>query len=203
MSDPLKNHVWNVISKLDGWCDQGRANMLIDLVLNHRPKVCVEIGVFGGRSLIAMGFALQHLGHGGYITGIDPWSVEAAIEGESEKNVEWWSQSVDLEKIYANFAQNIINLKLTYHCRWIRAKAEEVAAIYPENSINLLSLDGNHSELASTREVQMWLPRIAPQGVIVIDDTDWTTQAKAIQMIREAGFRNLYDAGSWMAFQKP
>jgi hypothetical protein len=203
MSDKLKAHAWSVIEKLAGWCSQDRANMLIDLILNHQPKVCVEIGVFGGRSLIAMGMALRHLEHGGYVTGIDPWSKEAACEGENEHNVDWWSNKCPLEQIYSDFIQNIVNLKLTYECRWIRAKAEEVVALYPDESINALSLDGNHSELASTREVAMWLPKMAPQSCLILDDTDWVTQAKAIQMIRDAGFVALKDTGKWIAFQKP
>jgi predicted O-methyltransferase YrrM len=205
MSDPLKTHAWAHIQKMDGWADETRVGTLIDLVLLHRPKRAVEIGIFGGRSLAAMGFALQHLGEG-FVWGIDPWSKEAAIEGESEANVKWWSE-LDIERIYVTFMQNIIALKLTQQCRWIRAKAEEAAALFPDSSVDLLSLDGNHSELASCREATMWIPKIAPQGVIVMDDIHWPSQAKAIEIIRQSGFRTIHeernDHASWAAFQKP
>jgi hypothetical protein len=200
MSD-LKQRAWSVIQKMDGWAGEDRCSTLIDLILEHKPKVSVEIGVYGGRSLAAIGIACQHLGSG-FVWGVDPWSVEAAIEGESEANVEWWSK-LDIEAIYVRFIQNIIAMQLTKECRWIRARADEVVTLFQDNSINLFSLDGNHSELASCREVTMWLPKIAPQGVIVMDDTDWASQAKAIQMIRAAGLRTIRDAGNWMAFQKP
>lgn len=200
MSD-LKKAAWSQLQNTDGWATEDRCNTLIDLVLNYRPKVIVEIGVYGGRSLAAMGFALRHLGSG-YVVGIDPWSVEAAIEGESEANIKWWSE-LDIESIYVRFMQNIIAMKLTREVRWIRAKAEEAAPLFPENSINLASLDGNHSELASCREVSMWLPKIAPQGVLVVDDIDWPSQAKALAMIRESGFRCFQETPTWAAFQKP
>lgn len=205
MSD-LKQQAWSVISKLDGWADESRVNMLIDLVLNHKPKVIVEIGIFGGRSLFAMAFALRHLGQG-YVVGIDPWSKEAACEGESEKNIEWWSEKVDLEKIYSSFVQNVLALKLTKECRWIRATAEEAAPLFRNESIDLLSLDSNHSELVSCRQVTEWLPRIAPRGVILMDDVHWPSQAKALNMIRESGLRTMQEIhnseGAWAAFQKP
>src|SRR5262245_10441888 len=109
MSD-LKQHCWSVISKLDGWCEEEKANKLIDLVMHHKPDIIVESGIFGGRSIIAMAMAVRAIEHG-RVYGIDPWEVAAAIEGESEKNVEWWSNSVPLEQIYVNFMQNVINLR--------------------------------------------------------------------------------------------
>lgn len=205
MSD-LKQEVWDIISKLDGWCDETRSSMFIDLILNHRPKVVVEIGVFGGRSLIAMGMALRQLGSG-YCVGIDPWSKEAAIEGETPENVEWWGLKVDLEQVYATFVQNILNLKLTNECRWIRDTAEAAAPLFPDDGINLLSLDSNHSELVSCRQVTEWIPKIAPQGVLIIDDVTWASQAKALEIIRKFGFVAIREVvkpdASWIAFQKP
>lgn len=200
MSD-LKSHAWTYIQQMDGWLEEGRCGLLMDLVLEYKPKSIVEIGVYGGRSLAAMGFACKHIGQG-CVWGIDPWSVEAAIEGESEANREWWAK-LDIEAIYRRFITNIVAMELTNECRWIRLKAEEAIPFFPDASINLLSLDGNHSELASCREARMWMPKIAPKGVIVMDDTDWTSQAKAIEMIRHGGFRTLQDTGTWMAFQKP
>ena len=34
--------------KVDGWCTLEKALELIDLVETHKPKTCVELGVFGG-----------------------------------------------------------------------------------------------------------------------------------------------------------
>jgi predicted O-methyltransferase YrrM len=208
MSDTaaLKAHAWHHVQKMDGWMEETRCSVLIDLVLTHRPKKIVEIGIFGGRSLAAMGFACHHIGEG-VVWGIDPWSKEAACEGESEENIKWWTE-LDIEGIYRTFVQNILNLKLSHQCRWIRMTAEEAAPLFPENSINLLSLDGNHSELASCREARMWVPKIAPQGVIVMDDVHWPSQQKAIQLIRELGMRTIQhvtapDGQAWMTFQKP
>lgn len=200
MSD-LHDMAWSQLSKTDGWSDFGHCSMLMDFVLQHRPKTIVEIGIFGGRSLAAIGFALRHLGEG-YVIGIDPWSKEAACEGENEKNIEWWS-NLDIEAIYIRFMQNIIAMGLTKECRWLRATAEEAVHFFKDGSIELLNLDANHSELVSCRQVTQWMPKIASKGILTIDDCDWQSQAKALQMVRQAGFVVFYDAGSWMAFQKP
>ena len=67
------------MSQCTGWCSIAKGEFLVDLVLKHQPKVIVEIGVWGGRSLIPMASALKSLGEG-IAYGIDPWdSLESAI----------------------------------------------------------------------------------------------------------------------------
>jgi predicted O-methyltransferase YrrM len=37
--------------KIEGWCTREKADKLIQLVKESNPKLVVELGVFGGRSI--------------------------------------------------------------------------------------------------------------------------------------------------------
>lgn len=178
-----------------------KAEVLAGLVIDHRPMLAVESGVFGGRSLFAIALAMKENGMG-LVWGIDPWTVDAAIEGGvGKENEAWWTSNVNLEDIYKGFVSACCELGLLRECRWIRAKSDQVACIFEDESIDLLHCDSNHSELVSCREVQTWCGKIKPGGFWVVDDTDWTTQSKALTMIRELGFEPVTKAETFTVFR--
>src|SRR5678809_752199 len=118
MSPELHTKI-NHIPSLQGWCPLDKAQFLAELTVSNNLQAAVELGVFGGRSLIAIAIACQHKGSG-FIYGIDPWSNSSALEGtNSEANNEWWRQ-VDLEAIYRGFIEAVLRFNLTKECRWIR-----------------------------------------------------------------------------------
>ena len=51
-------------AKLAGWCSREKSLTIARMVLQERPKTCVEIGIFGGRSLVPCAAALRHIGAG-------------------------------------------------------------------------------------------------------------------------------------------
>jgi predicted O-methyltransferase YrrM len=76
----IEADVLHYMSELHGWCAPGKAKLLVDLVLKTKPNIILEIGVWGGKSLIPMAYALRENGRG-IAYGIDPW--------ESHESVQW------------------------------------------------------------------------------------------------------------------
>lgn len=188
---------------MEGWCSVEKALNLAGLITRNRIHSVVELGVFGGRSLIPMAMAMRNAGIAGAVWGVDPWSVEAAIEGDNgAANDDWWRHAVPLEEIYEGFLANVLAHKVTRECRWLRCKSDEALGFFADSSIGLLHQDSNHSELVSCREAAMWRRKIAPGGFWVLDDTDWATQARAVAMIAESGFEQLEDHKTYRLFQK-
>jgi predicted O-methyltransferase YrrM len=183
LSDPLKNQISQTVNALEGWCSPERGCEMAELILKESPQCLVEIGVFGGRSLIAQALALQHNGKSGVIYGIDPWRVEPTLEGENEANRQWWSKNVDLEAIHRQCMNAVWQLNLGMNAVIIRSTSQEAAGLFPDDSIDVLNIDGNHSELASTRDVKVWLPKVKPGGFIWADDMDWPSTQAAKQLI--------------------
>lgn len=190
------------INTLPGWCTPEKATRLSDLIVERVPKLAVEIGIFGGRSLLAMALTMKECNFG-VCYGVDPWTVGAAIEGEvGPENEDWWKNKVDLEDVYRTFIRSVLQYDVSYQCRWIRGKSDDVAGMFQEKSIQLFHLDGNHSELVSCRDVEMWHSKLTEDAVWVLDDTDWATQAKAIRNIEALGFKTLHDGGTYRIFSK-
>jgi Methyltransferase domain len=202
MSPLLNSELESMIARQGGWCTIEKARDLAVLVEERNPALICESGIFAGRSLFAFALALKHVGHG-VAWGVDPWSVDAALEGEkSRENIDWWSKNVVLEDVYKGFVRAAVDLDLLHCCSWIRGKGEDAARFFKDGSLDIFHLDSNHSELVSCREVETWAPKMAKNSVWIMDDSDWASQAKAIDMIKANGFRVLWDRKTYMAFER-
>jgi predicted O-methyltransferase YrrM len=188
---------------IEGWTTQEKAEVLAGLIIDHKPQLLVEVGVFGGRSMFAQAMALRENGMG-IIWGIDPWTLESALEGDiGEENAKWWTENVNLEDIYVGFLRGVLDFQLTKQTRWIREKGSLVAKIFQDRSIDVLHLDANHSETSSCREAESWHRKVKPGGFLIADDTDWETVGKSLKIIRSAGFKAVIENKGYTVFQKP
>lgn len=208
----LPKHISDAIHEylppLDGWTEPDKACEMAELILEHKPKVVVEIGTFGGRSAIAQAFALRQNNDGGRIYCIDPWRLEYSLEGESSDNRKWWTQNINIDEIHTKCMHAIWQHNLDDWLVVIRAASQHVYQLFPE--IDLLLIDGNHSEVASLRDAQLYLPRVSPNGLIWLDDTDWivadegkvlASTKKAVELI-ETQCALVKDMGKHRLYQK-
>lgn len=170
----LKAKTYIAMNRLDGWCSREKASILIDTILDIKPEVIVEIGVFGGKSLIPMAFALSHNGKG-KIYGVDPWTATASAIGMDGVNYEWWS-SIDHDAILKKLEMRIFEFNLQSQIELIRATSEDCR---PIENIEILHIDGNHSEKTSLYDVLKWVPLVKRGGLIIFDDIDWATTRDA------------------------
>lgn len=197
LSDYLRRHITG-LEKLLGWCTPEKAAAMMELVVETRPALCVEIGVFGGRSLAATAMALRD-NRSGVVYGIDPFSTTAALEGEKDQaNLDWWGRQ-DLGAVHESCCHFLTTFWLWRHVRLLHAAAHDVAGMFTDGSIDILHIDGNHSELASCRDVELYMPKVRPGGHVWFDDTDWksTTAAQEIlggmcATIKDVGNCRLY-----------
>jgi predicted O-methyltransferase YrrM len=166
----------------EGWMEAERMIEMAQLVLDQKPKLIIEIGVFGGRSFISQALALKENGQG-KIIGIDPWKTEAAIEGESEANINWWRNNVDLNTIHQYCMTAIWKYSVNNHVVVVRSPSQTAASIFSCNSVDILFIDGNHSEEASLRDANFYVPLVKRGGFIWCDDCDWPTTKKMQDVI--------------------
>lgn len=178
--NPYKQRVLNKNKQLDGWCSDFKASTLMDLVWFMQPKVVVEIGVFGGKSLVPMGFALKQLGDG-MAYGIDPWSAAASAEGMDGVNKEWWV-SLDHGAILKKLQTKITEFQLDNYITLVQATSADAPAI---SNIDILHIDGNHSNDASYFDAIKWVPLVRRGGIIIFDDITWGTTERATDWLDE------------------
>lgn len=168
----LLEKIKTILPSIHGWCSFEKASKFVELILKEKPQLCVEIGVFGGSSLIPQALALKT--YEGKIVGIDPWKNEAALESMiDETHKDWWAK-LNLEDIYKHCNENINKFGVKSNCTLIRDKAENVVSTFLNGSIDLLHIDGNHSEELSYKDATLYLPKVKSGGFIFFDDIYWT-----------------------------
>jgi len=178
----LDTYLTEVHLKLQGWCSVEKALDMVSLINRQKPQLCVELGVFGGRSLFPVGFALKRLG-GGRVIGIDPWAKSSAVEGSLDKAQEDWWSSLSYENIYSECVDNNTTLGLTEHVEIWRETASSALSKFSDESIDILHIDGNHTVESSVRDVYEWLPKVRPGGYIWFDDLDWVSTSVAVLLL--------------------
>lgn len=199
------------IQALPGWCTLPKSVELYHLIRRHKPKIVVEIGVFGGRSLIPMALALrENSSPTSAIWGIDDWTREAPTEGSlPTADLEWWLRDeLNLDAIKEEFIRAVSERGLWAYVRMVQSRSVAAAALFSDKSIDLIHLDGNHSPEASTRDIQTWLPKVRPGGIVIVDDTE---RPELSQMLKLVGERchpyyrehvNEDGIGRWRVYEK-
>jgi hypothetical protein len=180
---------------LDGWCWLEKAVAMCELIESTKPRTLVEVGIFGGRSMIPQALALKEVGSEtrntsfdfgpGVIFGMDPWLKSASIEGEHKpEDTEWWAK-LDHGFVMRKFLNRIDELGLVDICIPIRCSSHAAARLFAEESVDILHIDGNHSELASMRDGALYFPKVRLGGHIWLDDIDWPTNASLVRFLDE------------------
>lgn len=173
----LSLKIQTALTDISGWCNQDKAEVFASHLSSMHSPLCVEIGVFSGRSLIILGLLLKEKGRG-MAVGIDNWSKTAIVEGNESKDMKWYLDK-DLEAIYQKCLTYVMDYEVEDHCAVLRLDSNRGADIFGYESIDLLHIDGNHSEKVSCRDVELFLPKVKRRGVIVFDDINWGTTKKA------------------------
>lgn len=160
---------------LSGWCPHTKAIRLYDLVLEHKPKIIVEIGVYGGRSLVALAEAAQVTNS--TVIGVDPYSV-VEMQQHHLDGSEIEFTPPDLKAIMKEATDAILHYKDVALLEMTSAQAFES---FPYREVDFLHLDGNHSSYAVLNDLNMWSRKLAPNAIVIMDDINWVTVDDAIQ----------------------
>lgn len=196
----LFDTISKIVPTLHGWSNVERATTLAASVLALQPAVTVEIGIFGGRSLLPMALAHRQIGKGSVI-GIDPWAPIASVQGQevAPEHLNFWA-TCDHEVVMKDFLRHIDLLGVNKCVQVIRKKSDEVE---PPGVIDLFHLDGNHGEQAF-RDAQRFAPKVRVGGLCFVDDPDWPGGGvrKAIQFMQSIGFKELFRQDTGIQFQR-
>ena len=170
----------------------------MSIIADTKPSLCVELGVFGGRSLLAIGLAAKNA----RVIGVDAWSKPASLEGTNAKaNEEWWSK-IDYNSMYA-YTVNLMKSNGLSVELW-RKKSNQVYQQFQDESIGFLHQDSNHSEEITCEEVELYWNKVRKGGIWVFDDINWPTTKKAQVLLLEKGYEEIYapEGREWAVFRR-
>lgn len=172
----------DLTQRLPGWCQQSKAVALARLILDTRPVLCVEVGVFGGRSALPQALALA-FNHSGVLFCVDPYTHAAAKEGDQFGPVlDYWSDDT-LNRVRTEFLMSAAALGVLSHVRFLDTRSDQAASLFVDSSIDVLHIDGNHCTEVACRDVRLYLPKVRAGGYIWIDDSDWLSVKPALELL--------------------
>ncbi|PYJ11126.1 MAG: hypothetical protein DMF06_04045 [Verrucomicrobia bacterium] len=119
-----------------------------DLVATLKPGLLVELGVDRGESYFAFCQAAVENQTGTRCFGVDTWQGDQHAGGYDE----------------TTFAQISAHNRENYEAfsTLIRADFDEACETFSPGSIDVLHLDGLHTEEAVRHDLEAWLPKIRP-----------------------------------------
>lgn len=166
---------------MGGWCDPKKATDLADLIINSKAKVIADVGVFEGKSTLAMAYACKLKGSG-IVYGVDSWKKEDCIDDETQSNKDWWS-TLDLDKHYESFLTHVVRADVGRYINICRMSSWEASRTLP--NLDMVHIDANHAEWPSTSDVVNWLPKVKIGGYVVMDDVNWASTQTAIRFVEK------------------
>ncbi|WP_051261484.1 class I SAM-dependent methyltransferase [Desulfovibrio inopinatus] len=133
------------------------------LMETMRPKRFVELGVHTGNSYLAFCQAVDVFHLETTCTGVDTFAGDEHA-GRYASNV-YEELTAYHDPLYGQFS----TLK--------RSTFDEALAEMPDASIDLLHIDGYHTLDAVEHDFSGWLPKMSPQGVVILHDINvWRDQ---------------------------
>lgn len=127
-----------------------------DLVAVLKPAVLVELGVDRGESYFAFCQSAVENQTGTRCFGIDTWQGDEHAGGYDE----------------TTFAQVSEHNRENYESfsTLIRSSFDDALARFENESIDVLHLDGLHTEAAVLHDLDGWLPKLRPGGILLLHD---------------------------------
>ncbi|MEY2550351.1 MAG: hypothetical protein QOG12_495 [Verrucomicrobiota bacterium] len=127
-----------------------------DLVAILKPRLLVELGVDRGESYFAFCQSALENDTSTRCVGIDTWSGDEHAGGYDETT---FAQVSDHNREnYARFST------------LVRSTFDNALAQFQPGSIDLFHLDGFHTEAAVRHDLDSWLPKIRPGGIVLLHD---------------------------------
>ncbi len=128
------------------------------LIAQHKPRLVVELGSHYGASYFAFCQAVDSLSLDTRCYAVDTWKGDdhAGFYGEDV----YAMVSARNKALYSNFSF------------LIRSTFADTAQYFSDSSIDLLHIDGLHTEDAVRSDVETWLPKLSDRALLLLHDTN-------------------------------
>ena len=151
--------------------DKGSMNQYIEIA-KHVPNrsLIVEAGSYHGGSISTLALALLGRNH-------TIWSVESFTGN--------LNNTVDGHKLpqVTTYLQNLKHKWPFLNVNVMQLPGQLAAEHFEDGSIDFMFVDGDHSTEAVVRDINVWLPKVKPGGIIAGDDIGWKTVEAGVEQI--------------------
>lgn len=165
---------WNPShSPLSGWL--GHAPFASRLIEAIRPQTIVELGTHTGYSFFAFCEAVKKLSLDTALYAIDTWvgDTHAGFYDEHVYEEVKWLRDEEYPDAHL-----------------LRGQFDEHVETFPDNSIEIIHIDGRHRYEDVEHDYTTWLPKLAPNGVILFHDVAVTEGTFGVHLLWEQLTKN-------------
>lgn len=157
-------------------------------IFSSAPKGdVIEIGALVGKSASVLTLLARRY-RIGHVLAIDPWQADSATQYDSPRTVqvdivgEW-----DYDVLPQDFIVNMLPVGLGYF-NYLRQESangfecfrdshtvvsKEFGQVDYQGKIAVIHIDGNHDYAKVKQDCELWLPLMAPNGWLILDDYLW------------------------------
>lgn len=136
----------------------GHRGFAYDLVRFMQPRRLVELGVHWGTSYFAFLQAAHDEKLDSECVGVDTWRGDGHTGPYGED-------------VYKNVTDTIARFFAAQRTRLLRMTFDEALPHVEDGSAELIHIDGFHTYDAVAHDFETWLPKLAPNGVMLFHDT--------------------------------
>ncbi|MBL9076925.1 MAG: class I SAM-dependent methyltransferase [Planctomycetes bacterium] len=153
-------------TSIDGWLTVDEAITLYELAraLPHERPLVVEIGCWQGKSSVCLARGLQPKNHG-RLCCIDPFDAT----GDTASQDLYADRARSVGSLREVFEQNLRDAGVHDLVDVRQGLSQDLARDWRE-PIDLLFLDGDHSDEAARRDFDDWSKHVRPGGFVVLHD---------------------------------
>jgi predicted O-methyltransferase YrrM/2-polyprenyl-3-methyl-5-hydroxy-6-metoxy-1,4-benzoquinol methylase len=149
----------------------------------------VEIGSWKGKSAAFMAVEIANSGKNIRFDCVDPWP------DQPENPQEYFETFPDL---YKTFLDNVAPVR--DYINPIRKLSDEAVALYEDNSLDFVFIDGNHDYEFVKKDILNYLPKVKPGGILA--GHDWQLPG-VVQAVTETLGREVTETCNCWVYVKP
>lgn len=175
------------MNNFSGWSAPQKAALIMDYVFATKPTLCVEIGPFQGAITFAVANALS-FNQKGMLHTIDKWQYVPDESKKSDYNQfanYWYTLDADGDLVYLDFLARHFQGNLRNHTHPIRVDSLKAVRLFPDNSIDMLYLDGDFSEEYAMSELLHYFPKVRQGGGIWLNRADLESKHTLVEFLME------------------
>ena len=133
----------------------GHRSFVYDLVRNLRPRTIVDLVTPGGTSFYAFCQGVRDARYDARLYAVDAREGNRAYRDEDGFRT--------LNDIRGRYYRD---LRIEFH----RKGPDEALGEFGEESIDLLHIDGSHTNMAARHDFDAWLPKVAGDGIVLLHE---------------------------------
>lgn len=154
----------------------------------------VEIGAWQGKSTAFMAQAIKDSKRQIRFDAVDTW------EGSPDEKIhadKIYSLQLQGTTLYDRFLHNMRACGVLEYVNPVRQRSTEAAKLYPDKSIDFVFIDGQHTYAAVCADIDAWLPKVKPGGLLAGHDHKFPPVTQAVlQRLGNAARR--HGRNSWI-----